>query len=117
HGTFGMLLLNEQEHLGLHWCKHVVRAANRQNERKHENVSGDDKNQNGRPKRRRSRPCHAVLSGPDGFPTAHTSNWFRAPFPRPRRRKASRRPSHYGASWSAQELKTLKALAKAGTPT
>src|SRR5213595_3253109 len=29
----------------------------------------------------------------------------------------ARRPPNDGASWSARELKTLKALAKAGTPT
>jgi hypothetical protein len=29
----------------------------------------------------------------------------------------ARRPPNDGASWSASELKTLKALAKAGTPT
>jgi hypothetical protein len=31
--------------------------------------------------------------------------------------KMARRPPNDGASWSARELKTLKALAKAGTPT
>ncbi|HEY6482064.1 MAG TPA: hypothetical protein VIY54_00905 [Steroidobacteraceae bacterium] len=29
----------------------------------------------------------------------------------------AKRPSHDGASWSAAELRTLKQLAKAGTPT
>lgn len=29
----------------------------------------------------------------------------------------AKRPPNDGASWSASELKTLKALAKAGTPT
>ena len=29
----------------------------------------------------------------------------------------AKRPSNDGASWSSSELKTLKALAKAGTPT
>lgn len=29
----------------------------------------------------------------------------------------AKRPSNDGASWSASELKTLKSLAKAGTPT
>ena len=31
--------------------------------------------------------------------------------------KRKRRPPNDGSSWSARELKTLKALAKAGTPT
>ena len=40
-----------------------------------------------------------------------TNGWPKA------KRKASRRPSNDGASWSARELKTLKALAKVGSPT
>jgi len=40
-----------------------------------------------------------------------TNGWPRA------KRKAARRPAHDGASWSPRELKTLKALAKSGTPT
>jgi hypothetical protein len=35
----------------------------------------------------------------------------------PRAKRHAHRPPHDGASWSAQELKTLKSLAKAGTPT
>jgi hypothetical protein len=33
------------------------------------------------------------------------------------KRRAGRRPSNDGASWSARELKTLRALAKVGTST
>lgn len=40
-----------------------------------------------------------------------TNGWPKA------KRKAARRPAHDGASWSPRELKTLKALAKSGTPT
>jgi hypothetical protein len=40
-----------------------------------------------------------------------TNGWPRA------KRKTARRASHDGASWSSRELKTLKALAKSGTPT
>lgn len=38
-------------------------------------------------------------------------------WPRARRKAASRHPPNDGSSWSARELKTLRALAKAGTPT